>query len=84
MPSVKRTFTIPDDVSAKLDQTVPHRERSKFIAMTLREALKERKRQELLAMLDEIEPKKNPTGIAAEDVMRKIRTERAQNVASNS
>ena len=84
MPNVKRTFTIPDDISSKLDETIPNRERSKFIAITLREALKDRKRKELLAMLDNIEPKKNPTNIASEDIMRKIRSERAQEIVSNS
>lgn len=84
MPNVKRTFTIPDDISSDLDETIPNRERSKFIAITLREALKDRKRNELLAMLANITPKKNPANIASEDVMRKIRSERAREIVSNS
>jgi len=84
MASIKRTFTIPDDISMKLDEAIPSKQRSKFIAVTLREALKERKRNELLELLGNIEPEKNPTGIASEDLLRDIRARRSQEIISNS
>ena len=62
MPNVKRTFTLPEDVSEQLDENVPNKERSKFIAVTLREALQERKRQAALDALNAIKPRKIPAG----------------------
>ncbi len=84
MANVKRTFTLPDEVSSDLDETIPNRERSKFIATTLREALKKRKMKELLEMLKNIEPKKNPNGISSEEILRQIRSGRAHDIVSNS
>ncbi len=37
MGTVKRTFSIPEEVSTKLDETIPNQERSKFITQTLDE-----------------------------------------------
>ena len=84
MSNVKRTFSIPDDVSAELDVVVPNKERSKFIASSLREALRERKREELLELLSNIPRKENPDGIKSEDVLREIRSNRADEIISNS
>lgn len=84
MPNVKRTFSIPDDLSAELDVVVPNKERSKFIASSLREALRERKREELLELLSNIPRKENPDGIKSEDVLREIRSNRADEIISNS
>ena len=55
MFAVKRTFSIP----AELDVVIPNRERAKFIASSLRDALRERKRKELLDLLDRIANKEN-------------------------
>jgi len=44
MPNVKRTFTLPGEVSAHLDEAIPNKERSRFISTSLREALHERKK----------------------------------------
>ena len=84
MANVKRTFTLPDEISSDLDEMIPNRERSKFIATTLREALKKRKMKELLEMLESIEPQKNPNGISSEELLRKIRSGRALDIVSNS
>ena len=84
MPNVKRTFSIPADVSAELDDTVPNKERSKFIASSLREALRERKRQALLELLAGMPGQENPDGIKSEDVLREIRSGRADEILSNS
>jgi len=35
MAIVKRTFSLPDDLSAEFDQVIPNQERSKFVAKTL-------------------------------------------------
>ena len=77
MPTVKRTFSIPADLSAELDVAVPNRERSKFIVSSLRDALQERKRKQLLDLLDRIPGKENLDGTQSEDVLREIRSGRA-------
>ena len=77
MPTVKRTFSIPADLSADLDVAVPNRERSKFIVSSLRDALQERKRTQLLDLLDRIPGKENLDGTQSEDVLREIRSGRA-------
>lgn len=84
MPNVKRTFTLPEDVSAQLDEAVPNKERSKFIASSLREALREHKKQELLELLSSMPRKQNLKGIKSENVLREIRSNRAQEIISNS
>ena len=43
---IKRKSSIPDEVSAELDQTIPNQERSKFVTQTLSEALKPKKQGE--------------------------------------
>ena len=77
MSTVKRTFSIPADLSAELDVVIPNRERAKFIASSLRDALRERKRKELLDLLDRIPSKGNLDGTQSEDVLREIRSGRA-------
>ena len=78
MANVKRTFTLPDAISEELDATVPNRQRSKFIATMLQEALRNRKQAKLLKLLNTMPHNKNVDGILAEDVLHKIRQERAQ------
>ena len=84
MPNVKRTFTLPDEVSAQLDEAIPSKERSRFISTSLREALRERKKDELLGLLTSMPRKANPEGIRSEDVLREIRSNRAQEIIANS
>lgn len=84
MGNVKRTFTLPDEVSQELDEAIPNRERSKFLAVTLQEALRQRKRGELMELLDDLPRNKASDGVQAEDVLREIRDERAQEILDNS
>ena len=84
MPNVKRTFTLPDEVSAQLDEAIPNKERSRFISTSLREALRERKKDELLGLLSSMPRKTNPEGLRSEDVLREIRSNRAQEIIANS
>lgn len=84
MGNVKRTFTLPDEVSQQLDEVIPNRERSKFIAMTLQEALRQKKRDELMKLLDDLPRDKSLDGVQAEDVLREIRDTRADEILSNS
>ena len=84
MANVKRTFSIPQDISVELDQAVPNKERSKFIALSLREALRERKRNELLHFLANVSRAENPDGVASEDVLREIRAHRADEILHNN
>lgn len=84
MVTVKRTFTLPDDVSSDLDKNIPSKERSRFIAMTLREALKGLKREELLHVLNNMEPQKTDVSAQSEDVLRDMRDTRPQEILDNS
>lgn len=83
MANVKRTFTLPDEISEELDAAIPSRERSKFIARTLKEALRKKKQGELMRLLDDLPRKHEPDGILAEDVLRDIRDGRAQEILDN-
>ena len=84
MPNVKRTFTLPDEVSTQLDEAIPNKERSRFIATSLGEALRERKKDELLGLLSSMPRKENPEGLKSEDVLREIRSNRAKEIIANS
>ena len=84
MGNVKRTFTLPDEVSQELDEVIPNRERSKFIAATLQEALRQKKRDELMRLLDNLPRDTSLDGVQAEDVLREIRDTRADEILSNS
>ena len=55
MGTVKRTFSIPEEVSTELDETIPNQERSKFITQTLAEALKKKNCEKLMQAIDEVE-----------------------------
>ena len=74
MPMVKRTFSIPDEISANLDKTIPNQERSKFISMTLAVALKKRSRDKLIEAIDNIETWE-PQEESAVDIIRRIRAQ---------
>ena len=84
MGNVKRTFTLPDEVSQELDEVIPNRERSKFIAVTLQEALRQKKRDELMKLLDDMPRDTTVDGVRSEDVLREIRDTRADEILSNS
>lgn len=84
MSTTKRTFSIPEEISDELDAAIPSRERSKFIAITLQEALRNRKRQDLMDLLDELPRSKTPDGRRAEDILRDIRDTRPQDILDNS
>ena len=84
MSSVKRTFTLPDEISTALDETIPSKGRSKFIAVTLQKALQKKNREKLLALIETIPRKKNPKSIRSENILRQFRDERAQEILDNS
>jgi len=54
MPIVKRTFSIPADISKNLNNTIPNQERSKFISQTIDSALRERKKEKLINTINNI------------------------------
>ena len=80
MAMVKRTFSIPDEVSESLDKTIPNQQRSKFISNLLAEALKKRNRKKLIEAIDNIE-QWEPQGESAVDVIRRIRSQNATQTA---
>ncbi len=71
MSVVKRTFSLPDDVSELLDKTIPNQERSKFIALLISDALKKKKIKALVDAIDDTNTHKKDTAIV--DVIRNIR-----------
>lgn len=83
MGITKRTFTFPDEVSQELDETIPSRERSKFISSLVQEGLRARKREELLKLLDTLPGNKVPDGQLSEDILREIREGRAHQLLDN-
>lgn len=83
MGITKRTFTFPDEVSQELDAMIPSRERSKFMTSLVQEALRAKKREELLSLLDTFPRKKHPDGRLSEDVLREIREGRAHQLLDN-
>lgn len=78
---VKRTFTLPEEVSDTLDQTIPNQKRSQFIAKVLSEAFKKRRRQDLIKTLDAIEPWENVEESAV-DLIRRVRERHSQPATS--
>ena len=84
MANVKRTFTLPDVISAELDATIPNRQRSKFIATTVQEALRNRKQAKLMKFLETMPHSKKVDGILAEDVLHEMRQKRAQEILDHA
>ncbi len=75
MSVVKRTFSLPDDVSELLDKSIPNQERSKFIALLISAALKKNKIKALVDAIDNTDRQKKDISII--DVIRNIRLESA-------
>lgn len=72
MTIVKRTFSLPDDLSAEFDQAIPNQGRSKFVAQTLAAALQQHHQKNLLRAIDNIEPWQAQSESVV-DTIRKIR-----------
>lgn len=72
MAIVKRTFSIPDYVSAELDKTIPNQEKSRFITHTLIDALQKLNNKKLIKAIDDIESWQSSEESAV-DIIRKIR-----------
>lgn len=84
MVNVKRTFTLPDSISEELDAVIPNRQRSKFIAAVLQKALRSRKQDNLMQLLENMPRNSKPDGILAEDVLHEMRQKRAQEILDHS
>ena len=76
MTMVKRTFTLPENVSETLDATIPNQKRSQFIAKVLSDAFKDKQKQELIELLDGIEPWQGVQESAV-DLIRRVRERRS-------
>lgn len=73
MAIVKRTFSIPDELSNELNASVPNQERSKFVSKTLANALKELKNKELVTAIDSVDPWEQG-GQSVTETIRQIRS----------
>lgn len=76
MGTIKRTFSISDEVNHKLDETIPNQERSKFVTRTLAEAQKKKNSEKLMQAFDEIETWE-PCDEPVVETIRKIRQAQA-------
>lgn len=63
-------------MSQELNAAIPSRERSKFIGIILQDALCQKKRDELIALLDDMPRNKKSDGVQSEDVLRDLRDSR--------
>ena len=81
MTIVKRTFSIPEDISHQLDKTIPKQEKPRFVSNTLAEALRERNRQHLIKTLNELEPWENQNDPSVVEVLREIRCAESKELA---
>ncbi|MGU9961847.1 MAG: hypothetical protein ACNYPF_02360 [Candidatus Puniceispirillales bacterium WSBS_2018_MAG_OTU23] len=84
MKTIKRTFTLSSDVSAQLDAVIPNKGRSKYVSSILGDALRMRKKDEFLHLLENMPQKVNPNGLKSEDILREIRSDRARKLTDNS
>ena len=80
MAMVKRTFSIPDEVSDTLNETIPNQERSKFISKLLVDALKKRNRRKLIDAIDNIQTWEAQDESAV-DIIRRIRAQHSTQTA---
>ncbi len=79
----KRSFSIPQAVSAQLDEMVPEKKRSAFVAEALAAALHERQRMALLDLIDITKPQAGPDGVSsAVEIIRASREGRVHQLSS--
>lgn len=83
MVARKRTISLPEDVSDKLDETIPNQERSKFIAETLSEALEKRSRKKLIDAINNVD-QWQPQEKSVVDIVREIRDRHTQELDNNT
>jgi hypothetical protein len=72
MSAIKRSFSIPVDISQALDEVIPIQERSAFVAHSHSEALRKVKKDKLIEAIDNIETW-DSGGESTVDILRKIR-----------
>jgi gamma-glutamyl:cysteine ligase YbdK (ATP-grasp superfamily) len=85
MAIVKRTFSIPEEISHKLDENIPQQEKSRFVSNILAEALRRQNKEKLLKLLDELEPSANAQNDeSVVDIIRGIRQQRSKRLVNNS
>ena len=85
MAIVKRTFSIPEEISHKLDESIPQQEKSRFVSNILAEALRRQNKEKLLKLLDELEPSANTQNDkSVVDIIRDIRQQRSKRLVNNS
>lgn len=80
--TIKRTFTLPDEASELLDSTIPKSQRSKFVSKALIAAIRERERNKLLELLDNVD-EWQPKEESVVETIRTIRKDELHKLASN-
>ena len=76
---VRKTFSIPDDVSASMEQAIPERERSKFVSQAIAMAMKECNKQELMDLI-KISGNDRPARKSSVELVRELRDEELGNL----
>jgi len=84
MPTIQRVFSITDEISNNLNQSIPNQERSKFVTKVLAEALQKRKREQLINIIDKLEPsQKSENEKSIVEVIRDIRKTESKRITGN-
>lgn len=76
---VRKTFSLPDDVSASMEQEIPERERSKFVSQAIVMAMRERKKEDLLGLIS-ASGNGAPAVKSSVELVRELRDEELQNL----
>ena len=78
---VPLNVNVPEPLRDRLREAVPPRKRSRFVAEAIEAALREENKQKLLDLLDNL-PRYDTGGEDSVEVLRRLRGERAEYVAS--
>ena len=81
--SVTRSYSIPDDVASFID-TLPKRERSKFVATTLRQAVMQQSAQTAMDVLESIVPIQADNKKSSCDLLDEARAQRQDQLLTNT
>ena len=81
--SVTRSYSLPEDV-AKVIDAIPKRERSKFVASTLRKAVQEKSRRKALDALSAITPIHDNDKRSSSELLEEARQKRREELTGGT
>ena len=84
MQSIQKSFTVPKHVNQQHKAAVPHEETDKMLLYSIMNLLQEQKKYEFLDYLSNLPRTKSFPGVQSEDMMREIRSGRAQEIMAHA